>query len=81
MDAKEKAIAACESCLISRNIGRVFKIGWCTNVIREDGVGSTVYEDGFMFGRIPVMAILIVLAGSGRIVLILMVSRTLFIRS
>ena len=46
MDAKEKAIAACENCLISRNIGRVFKIGWCTNVIREDGVGSTVYEDG-----------------------------------
>lgn len=46
MDAKEKAIAACEYCPIATNIGRAFNFGWYTNQPCEVCVYSEVNEDG-----------------------------------
>lgn len=46
MDAKEKAVAACEYCPIATNIGRAFNFGWYINQPCEVCVYSEVNEDG-----------------------------------
>lgn len=50
MNAKEKAIAACDAALIARHIDDdAFKVGWFTDRLYETGVGSRVDDEGLFF--------------------------------